>query len=66
MAAELKNLNDLADRMEALVESPAFGIQDESIRRRLREAGRKLSTILETPGGTIHRISYTVRDPNNT
>jgi hypothetical protein len=33
---------------------------DDNIRRRLREAGRKLSASMEVPGDTINRINNTV------
>ncbi|KAL8919505.1 MAG: hypothetical protein Q9172_004959 [Xanthocarpia lactea] len=47
--------------MESLIDSPQAmpGLQeDDSLRRRLREAARKLSLATEAPADTIHRIAY--------
>ncbi|KAK2834887.1 hypothetical protein FQN49_006813 [Arthroderma sp. PD_2] len=41
-----------------VVVSQAAEIQDDGLRRRLRDAGRKLSLAMESPGDTVHRIAY--------
>ncbi|GKZ28714.1 hypothetical protein AbraIFM66950_011781 [Aspergillus brasiliensis] len=50
----------LVESIERIVNSPQviIDLQDDSLRRRLREAGRKLSLSMEVPGDTIHRIAY--------
>lgn len=52
----------LAERIENALNcpDPASNLGDDNIRRRLREAGRKLSLAMEAPGDTIHRINNTV------
>lgn len=52
----------LAIRIEALIDSrkAIIGLQDDSLRRRLRDAGRNLSLSMEAPTDTIHRIAWAV------
>lgn len=53
--------HDLLEWLEAWTnEVPAGVATDDSIRRRLRDAGRTFSIAMETPGDTIHRISSLV------
>jgi len=52
----------LVESIERVISYPkgVTDLQDDSLRRRLREAGRKLSLSMEVPGDTIHRIPYAV------
>lgn len=53
--------NGLLEWLEAWTnEVPASVTSDDSIRRRLRDAGRNFSIAMETPGDTVHRISSLV------
>lgn len=54
----------LAEKIDAVISNPqaASGL-DTALRRRLREAGRKLNYAMEGPLDTAHRISNTVRSP---
>lgn len=65
MAANPQDAVILAERLEAIINSPGaiHGLKDDAVRRRLREAGRKLSLAMEDAGDTTHRIANTVRDP---
>ncbi|KAK1779331.1 S-adenosyl-L-methionine-dependent methyltransferase [Copromyces sp. CBS 386.78] len=50
----------LTKRIEALIDDPqtVTKLNDDHLCRRLREAGRRLSVALETPGDTAHRVIY--------
>lgn len=50
------------ERLEAIVNHPKtiLDLENDGIRRRFREAGRKLSVAMETVGDTTHRIANTV------
>ncbi len=53
--------NDLLEWLEAWTHGVPGGVtSDDSMRRRLRDAGRNFSIAMETPGDTIHRISSLV------
>ncbi|KAI2613378.1 putative sterigmatocystin 8-O-methyltransferase precursor [Hypoxylon sp. NC1633] len=61
MPTRVDDVQALLEKIEGVIDNPqvACTVQDDSIRRRLREAGRKLSLLMEAPGDTIHRISNT-------
>ncbi len=52
----------LLEKLEAIIENPEtiLGLGDDGLRRRLREAGAKLSFAMETPSDSIHRIGNAV------
>ncbi|KAI0594614.1 S-adenosyl-L-methionine-dependent methyltransferase [Biscogniauxia sp. FL1348] len=57
------NLDDpvvLAETLEALVNNPLASSQvpDDATRRRISEAARKLSFVMEAKGDTVHRIAH--------
>ncbi|KAI0183316.1 S-adenosyl-L-methionine-dependent methyltransferase [Xylaria flabelliformis] len=56
-----EDARELADKLEQINSYPNIlsHVKDESTRRRLREAGRKLSISMEAPGDTLHRIMKT-------
>ncbi|EER29453.1 sterigmatocystin 8-O-methyltransferase precursor, putative [Coccidioides posadasii C735 delta SOWgp] len=60
MAAKLDDVVALSERIETVLSNPqaVTDLQDDGLRRRLRDAGRKLSLAMEAPGDTIHRIAY--------
>ncbi|KAI2615207.1 putative sterigmatocystin 8-O-methyltransferase precursor [Hypoxylon sp. NC1633] len=60
MAPTIAEYTALADQIETILEDreAVFQLQDEGIRRRLVEGGRKLSIALEDPGFTVRRICY--------
>ncbi|KAL8996039.1 MAG: hypothetical protein Q9169_004351 [Polycauliona sp. 2 TL-2023] len=60
MSPQLNEAISLADHLESLALSPhpVLGTQDDSLRRRLRDAARNLSLALEAPADTIHRIAW--------
>jgi len=62
MVFNQEDIAALAEKIEAIVDSPQFvtDLQDDALRRRLREAGRKLSLAMEVVGDTTHRICKTV------
>jgi len=61
MVFNQEDIAALAEKIEAIVDSPQFvtDLQDDALRRRLREAGRKLSLAMEVVGDTTHRICKT-------
>ncbi|KAI1080242.1 putative sterigmatocystin 8-O-methyltransferase precursor [Whalleya microplaca] len=61
MAFKVEQAKILAESIESVINNPHIHshLQDESVRRRLREAGRKLSHLMEAPQDTIHRIIKT-------
>ncbi|KAI1499972.1 S-adenosyl-L-methionine-dependent methyltransferase [Biscogniauxia marginata] len=60
MALKLDDANVLAEKIEAVISNPELitALPDDAIRRRLRDAGRKLSLALEARTDAIHRIAY--------
>ena len=52
----------LLRQLENLGEDAKDIVADTGLRRKLYEATQKLSLALETPGDTIQRIAYTVRE----
>lgn len=60
MASRRDEIMALTERIEALVKDPqtVTELNDDPLRRRLREAGRRLSVALETSGDTAHRVIY--------
>ena len=56
------NAKALATTIESILENPdtLAWFQNSETRRRLREAGRKLSVAMEAPGDSIHRVINTV------
>lgn len=52
----------LAAKIEAITSNPEsiHGLQNDSLRQRLREAGRKLSHAMEIPVDTARRLQSTV------
>ncbi|KAL8652656.1 MAG: hypothetical protein Q9210_002550 [Variospora velana] len=60
MSLQSREARSLADNINSFIESRQviLGVQDDSVRRRLREAGRKLSLAMEAPQDTIHRIAW--------
>ncbi|KAK3956943.1 hypothetical protein QBC32DRAFT_57122 [Pseudoneurospora amorphoporcata] len=60
MASRRDEIIALTKRIEALIDDPhtVTQLNDDHLRRRLREAGRRLSVALETPGDTAHRVIY--------
>ena len=62
MSSRVNEARSLADNIESLIETPQAitGLADDSLRRRLREAGRNLSLAMEAPADTIHRIAWAV------
>lgn len=65
MATKVQAAMDLAERLEAIIAHPEkiLDLKDNAIRRRLREAGRKLSHAMEDSGDTTHRIANAVSHP---
>ncbi|XXH00979.1 hypothetical protein Hte_007330 [Hypoxylon texense] len=61
MATTKDEAQALLEKIEAVINSPreVLDLQDDSLRRRLREAGRRLSLSMEASGDTVHRISNT-------
>ncbi|KAI0013792.1 putative sterigmatocystin 8-O-methyltransferase precursor [Xylariaceae sp. FL0662B] len=62
MAFEVDQAKELAEKIEAIVNNPHIisGLQDDdAVRRRLREAARKLSLSMEAPQDTIHKLTKT-------
>ncbi len=61
-SSHLEEAIALAERLEAIIENPenVLGLGDDGLRRRLREAGAKLSRAMETPSDTVHRIGNAV------
>jgi hypothetical protein len=52
----------LVERLEALATDPSAEIlQNDALRRKLREAGKNMSFAMEIHGDTIYRIAYSVR-----
>lgn len=49
--------------LESIISSPLAitDLDNDVLRRRLRDAGRNLSVALEIPGDTIHRISKALK-----
>lgn len=62
MASTKGEAQSLIEKIEAVIKQPQaiLDLQDDAIRRKLREAGRKLSLAMEAPGDTVHRVSNTV------
>ena len=62
MSSQVNEARSLADNIESLIGTPQAitGLVDDSLRRRLREAGRNLSLAMEAPADTIHRIAWAV------
>ncbi|RYP37879.1 hypothetical protein DL767_002751 [Monosporascus sp. MG133] len=60
MASTTSRYEALAEQIESILQHPeaATQIEDEQIRRRLAEGGRKLNIALEDSGATLRRISY--------
>ncbi|CCC11438.1 hypothetical protein SMACR_02095 [Sordaria macrospora] len=60
MASRRDEIIALTERIEALIDDSqtVIGLNNDPLRRRLREAGRRLSAALETPGDTAHRVIY--------
>ncbi|KAI0009686.1 putative sterigmatocystin 8-O-methyltransferase precursor [Xylariaceae sp. FL0662B] len=58
MSLSLADAQALAEKIEAINRSEHFlsELKDDATRRRLREAGRRLSLAMEESGDTIHRI----------
>lgn len=52
----------LADKLEAITANPEsiLGLQNDLLRQRLREAGRKFSHAMEIPVDTARRLQSTV------
>ncbi|KAI1759503.1 putative sterigmatocystin 8-O-methyltransferase precursor [Hypoxylon sp. FL1150] len=61
MASAKDEAQALVEKIEAIIKEPQaiLDLQDDALRRKLREAGRKLSLAMEAPGDTVHRISNT-------
>ncbi|KAI0110614.1 putative sterigmatocystin 8-O-methyltransferase precursor [Hypoxylon sp. NC0597] len=61
MASKLEEVQVLLEKIQSIIAQPGwiFELHNDSIRRELREAGRKLSLSMEAPGDTVHRISNT-------
>lgn len=53
---------NLAAKLEAVIVNPEsiLGLQNDLLRQRLREAGRKLSHAMEIPVDTARRLQSTV------
>jgi len=64
VASVVDDIANLAEQIEQIIERPdtITGLHDDGLRRRLREAGRKLGVAMEIPGDTIHRIINTVSE----
>lgn len=62
MSSRLQEATLLVERLEAIVHNPRtiLDLENDGVRRRFREAGRKLSIAMETAGDTTHRIANTV------
>lgn len=60
MTSHRNEILALTERIEALINDPqtVTELNHDPLRRRLREAGRRLSVALETPGDTAHRVVY--------
>ncbi|RYP61011.1 hypothetical protein DL770_009862 [Monosporascus sp. CRB-9-2] len=60
MASTTSHYAALAEQIEFILQHPeaATQIEDDQIRRRLAEGGRKLNIALEDPRATLRRISY--------
>ncbi len=54
----------LVEKIEAINSNPhaVSELQHDGMRRRLREAARRLSYAMEEPGDTINRLAHTVSD----
>ncbi|KAF3761234.1 S-adenosyl-L-methionine-dependent methyltransferase [Cryphonectria parasitica EP155] len=61
MEFNLQDAASFAEKLDALVANPDLVLQleDDVLRRRLREAGRKLSRAMESAGDTTHRLNNT-------
>ncbi|RYP45750.1 hypothetical protein DL768_007958 [Monosporascus sp. mg162] len=60
MALKIDEANALEGKIDAIINNPQsiMTIQGGAIRRRLRDAGRKLSFAMEVRTDAIHRIAY--------
>ncbi|KAI1144925.1 S-adenosyl-L-methionine-dependent methyltransferase [Nemania diffusa] len=61
MSSTTIQYEELAQQIEAILEDPGTSIariQDEQLRRRLAEGGRKLGIVLEEPRHTMHRLGH--------
>lgn len=60
MASRRDEILGLTEKIEALINDPqtVTELDDDSLCRQLREAGRRLSVALETPVDTAHRVVY--------
>ncbi|KAI1407192.1 putative sterigmatocystin 8-O-methyltransferase precursor [Hypoxylon sp. FL1857] len=61
MASGLDEAYVLLGKIQRIIAQPelVFRLQNDAIRRALREAGRKLSLSMEAPGDSVHRITNT-------
>lgn len=62
MALDIESIQSFTDKLEMLVANPnlIWQLEDDTLRRRLREASRKLSRAMENTGDTTHRLNNTV------
>ncbi|KAK6065517.1 O-methyltransferase [Seiridium cupressi] len=60
MAPTAAHYEELADKIEAILQNPeaATEVKDEKLRRRIAEGGRKLGIFFEEPGDTLRRFGY--------
>ena len=61
-----EELAALAGRIETIAKDPGLvaGLDDDTVRRRLRDAGTRLTHALESKNDSIHRIAYSVSMPD--
>lgn len=64
MSIDPQEASSLIQKLEAIIADPdaILSLKDDTIRRRLREAGRKVSIAMESAGDATHRIANTVRN----
>ena len=63
MAFDLEVAIDLAEKIEVIINNAEINFalrQNDAVRCRLRDAGRKLSLAMEARNDSIHRIAYSV------
>jgi hypothetical protein len=62
----VEEVTALIAKLESLTKNPPSSIlSNDSLRRKLREAGKDFSIAMEAPGDTVHRIGNTVNIAHN-
>lgn len=62
MTFKSDELEAFVEAIESFIAHPevVLSLDNDALRHRLRESGRKLSVSMESPGDTVHRLNSTV------